>query len=267
MTETLDADERADRQSRYRVPAVDKALDILELLAEVDEGLPMAALADRLGRTISEIYRTVQQLEIRGYIERSLDSDRYSITMKLFRLAHAAPRVRSLTGRALPIMEKLSAETEQACHLAVLDGLDILILAQVDSPLPRHLSVRMGARLPVWEASSGNLLVSQLPEEKRDALFRTMTRILDPEVLEQFRQRVAEVAVTRHERRESFFVSGLLTLSRPVFNHFDVAVAALTVPYLRHKRVVVTIEETADRLAVAADRLSYELGYRGSRHG
>lgn len=257
-----DTDEAAEQQTRYRVPAVDKALDILELLSAESSGLPMAILAERLGRTISEIYRTVQLLEARGYLERNADGDRYAVTMKLFRLAHAMPRVRSLSALALPIMEQLTIEIEQSCHLAVLDGLDILIIAQVDSPLPRQYSVTLGARLPLWEASSGNLLLAQLPEAKRAALFRSMTRIVAPETLQQLRDRVAEIGNTGKEERESFFISGLLTISRPIYNHFNTTIAALTVPFLHHKRVVVTPPEASARLDAATRRLSRELGYR-----
>lgn len=258
-----DADEAAERQSRYRVPAVDKALDILELLSAEANGLTMATLAERLGRTISEIYRTVQLLEARGYLERNADGDRYSVTMKLFRLAHAMPRVHSLSALALPILEELARDIEQSCHLAVLDGLDILIIAQVDSPLPRHYAVTLGARLPVWEASSGNLLLAQLPEAKREALFRSMTRIVAPETLQQFRERVAQIGASGREQRESYFVSGLMTIVRPVYNHFGTTVAAMSVPFLHHKRVVVTPEEAGERLEAAARKLSRELGYRG----
>jgi DNA-binding IclR family transcriptional regulator len=261
-TGLLDADEATGRQARYRVPAVDKALDILELLSKEANGLAMTTLAERLDRTISEIYRTVQLLEARGYLERNADGDRYSVTMKLFRLAHAMPRVHSVSALALPIMEQLAADIEQSCHLAVLDGFDILIIAQVDSPLPRQYSVTLGARLPVWEASSGNLLLAQLPEAKREALFRSMSRVVAPEVLQQFRERVAEIAGTGQEQRESYFVSGLLSISRPIFNHFNTTIAALTVPFLHHKRVVVTPEEASERLAQAARQLSRELGYR-----
>lgn len=258
-----DADEAAERQTRYRVPAVDKALDILELLSAEANGLTMAALAERLGRTISEIYRTVQLLEARGYLERNADGDRYAISMKLFRLAHATPRVHSLSALALPIMEALARDIEQSCHLAILDGLDILVIAQVDSPLPRQYSVTLGARLPVWEASSGNLLLAQLPPARLDALFRSMTRVVAPEILEQLRARVAEIGTSGKEERESYFVSGLLTISRPIHNHFGATVAVLTVPFLHHKRVVVTPAEAADRLDAAARQLSRELGYRG----
>jgi DNA-binding IclR family transcriptional regulator len=259
----LDADEPSERQTRYRVPAVDKALDILELLSTEASGLPMALLAERLGRTISEIYRTVQLLESRGYLERNADGDRYGLTMKLFRLAHAMPRIHSLSALALPIMEELATEIEQSCHLAILDGLDILIIAQVNSPLPRQYSVTLGARLPVWEASSGNLLLAQLPESKREALLRSMTRIIAPETLQQLRERVAEIGSSGKEERESYFVSGLLTISRPIYNHVSTTIAALTVPFLRHKRVVVTPAEASARLDLAARQLSRELGYRG----
>lgn len=261
-TEQLDGEEAAGRQTRYRVPAVDKALDILELLSTEANGLAMATLAERLGRTISEIYRTVQLLEARGYLERNADGDRYAITMKIFRLAHAMPRVHSLSALALPIMEELARDIEQSCHLAILDGFDILVIAKVDSPLPRQYSVTLGARLPVWEASSGNLLFAQLPEARREALFRSMTRVVAPELLEQFRERVAEIGTSGKEERESYFVSGLLSISRPICNHFGTTVAALTVPFLYHKRVVVTPAEAGERLDAAARKLSRDLGYR-----
>ncbi len=257
-----ETDESSDRQTRYRVPAVDKALDILELLSTEATGLPMATLAERLGRTISEIYRTVQLLEARGYLERNTDGDRYAVTMKLFRLAHAMPRVHSLTSHAIPIMEQLANDIEQSCHMAVLDGQDILIIAQVDSPLPRQYTVALGARLPVWEASSANLLLAYQPEAKLEALFRALTRTVTPEALQQLRRRVAEVQRTGHEERESYVVSGLMTYSRPVFNHFGTVVAALTVPFLSHTRLAVPPEEASARLEAAARHLSRELGYR-----
>ena len=264
LPETAD---QSDRQTRYRVPAVDKALDILELLSTEATGLPMATLAERLGRTISEIYRTVQLLEARGYLERHNDGDRYAVTMKLFRLAHAMPRVHSLTSHAIPIMEELANQIEQSCHLAVLDGQDILIIAQVDSPLPRQYSVALGARLPVWEASSANLLLAYQPEAKREALFRSLARTVTPDALQQLRQRVAEVVSTGREDRESYVVSGLLTFSRPIFNHFGTVGAALTVPFLHHKRLAVPPEEASARLDAAALHLSRELGYREPNGG
>jgi DNA-binding IclR family transcriptional regulator len=69
------------------VPALDKGLDVLELLAREAGGLSLNEIARSLGRTSSELFRMVVTLARRGYIEQR-DGDRYTLTLKLFELAH-----------------------------------------------------------------------------------------------------------------------------------------------------------------------------------
>ena len=76
-----------DDLDRYRAPALDKGLDILELLAAEEEGLSQAEIAKALGRTPNEHYRMLERLVRRGYVFRNA-SDRYELTLKLFGLAH-----------------------------------------------------------------------------------------------------------------------------------------------------------------------------------
>ena len=45
------------RRSRYTAPALEKGLDILELLASVSEALTHSEIASRLGRTLTEVFR------------------------------------------------------------------------------------------------------------------------------------------------------------------------------------------------------------------
>ena len=77
----------SDDLDRYRAPALDKGLDILELLAGEEEGLSQAEIAKALGRTPNEQYRMLERLVRRGYVARNA-SDRYELTLKLFGLAH-----------------------------------------------------------------------------------------------------------------------------------------------------------------------------------
>jgi uncharacterized membrane protein len=56
------------RRSRYAAPALDKGLDILELLSSVSEALTHSEIASRLGRTLTEVFRMLVCLEQRGYI-------------------------------------------------------------------------------------------------------------------------------------------------------------------------------------------------------
>ncbi|WP_328517746.1 helix-turn-helix domain-containing protein [Devosia algicola] len=72
-----------DDDDRYRAPALDKGLDIIELLAETDDGLSQAEIAKALGRSPNEIYRMLERLVRRNYVRRTVE-DRYEITLKLF---------------------------------------------------------------------------------------------------------------------------------------------------------------------------------------
>src|SRR5579875_1549790 len=74
---------RGKKQSNYAVPALEKGLDVLELLARQSQGLTKSQLARELNRTVSEIFRMLVCLERRGYIA-PVEEDRYSLTLRLF---------------------------------------------------------------------------------------------------------------------------------------------------------------------------------------
>ena len=66
----------------YAAPALEKGLDILELLARSNVPLSQKEIAQKLGRTIGELYRMVMCLVERGYLV-NLD-DRFIVSTKLF---------------------------------------------------------------------------------------------------------------------------------------------------------------------------------------
>ena len=66
----MDVEDNNDAD-RYRAPALDKGLDILELLAEQKDGLTRAEITKLLGRNASEMYRMLERLVARQYVVRS----------------------------------------------------------------------------------------------------------------------------------------------------------------------------------------------------
>lgn len=252
-----------DAPSRYSVPALEKGLDILELLARQPEGLNVTSIAAGLSRSTGEMYRIIQYLEWRGYIDRDRETDLYSLSFKVFRLAHEHPPLKSMVACAIPIMEALATEIGQSCHLVVVDRLSIVIVAQVDSPLPIRYSVRLGAQFPIHEKSSGLLLAAFMPPAHFEALVEELSQSLDRQALAAFKTRVAEIQAAGAESRESFLVPGLTNLCRPVYNHAGLAVAALTVPYLAQRGNQVSVAQCAKALAKSAAAMSHALGYQG----
>lgn len=216
---------------RYTAPALEKGLDILELLASSEGGLTQTEIAKELDRSVSEIFRMLVVLQARGYIAQDGASDRNVLTTKLFELAHKTSIIRRLSTAAGPAMRKLAIAINQSVHLAVLSEDAVLIAAQVDPPARHVLSVRLGTRVDLWRASSGRVMMAFQPEETLAAMF---DRVALPENVSEARLRkdLMEVRKRGYEVVDSFVIRGVVNISAPVIDYTGEAIAALTVPYI-----------------------------------
>ncbi|PIB95248.1 IclR family transcriptional regulator [Caulobacter sp. X] len=239
------------------VPALAKALDIFEILADASRGLTIAQIAREAGRTISEIYRIVIYLSERGYLEKNPDTDRYVLTLRLFQLASTNAPAGQLVRRAMPILESIAYRTEQSCHLAILSGQNVLVLASEPSPRHAGYAVRTGAAIPVRETSSGVVILAFVSDDRRE---RQLGGFL-PTERNDWLERIERVRRQGHELRDSTLVQGVRNLSAPVFDHRGV-VAALTMGYIGQSPQRVGIEEALRELKFGAEMLSRKLGAR-----
>jgi DNA-binding IclR family transcriptional regulator len=129
-------DAAREARPRYSAPALEKGLDVIELLAHTPDGMTQSQIAQALGRSVQEVYRVLMSLERRGYIQRRPPDDACRLTMRLHHLAHAYPPASRLIDTALPVMRQLALDVRQSFHLSVLDAANIHVLAQADSPAP-----------------------------------------------------------------------------------------------------------------------------------
>jgi DNA-binding IclR family transcriptional regulator len=153
---------------RYRAPALEKGLDILEALADAPLPLSQAELAQKLGRSQNEFFRMLTCLEERGYIQRQSASGPYRLTLRLYELGHKQNAASLLRNAARAPMEKLAEEFGQACHLTVQSGSSVLILMERMPSRRICLAVGEGTSFPMVETTSGKLLLSQLPPESAE---------------------------------------------------------------------------------------------------
>jgi len=148
-----------DDAERYRAPALDKGLDILELLAATEEGLSQGEIAKALDRTPNEIYRMLDRLTRRDYVLRT-SADRYELTLKLFTLVHQHAPIRRLVPVAMPELRDFARMAQQACHLAIYDRGSVVIIAQVDSPGYWGFAIRVGSHVGLFDTGSGHVLLA-----------------------------------------------------------------------------------------------------------
>ena len=76
---------------RYRARALDKGLDILEVMVHESHGLTRADIVKATGRDLSEMSRMIEKLVDREYAGRSTMGDQCARTMKLFQLGAVCP--------------------------------------------------------------------------------------------------------------------------------------------------------------------------------
>lgn len=244
-----------DKANKPPVPAIEKALDVLELLADTPDGLSMNDIAQTLNRTMGELYRVVVHLTQRGYLVQEPHSGRYQLSLKLFELSHRHEPTEHLIRSAVPILEDISKRTNQSCHLGILNGDKVVILAANKSPLPVGYSVATGAILPYEQTSLGYVILAFSDEQKQQ-------RYLDgspKDKLLAIEHRLREIIQHGFERTESQMVVGVENLCAPVFDLHGIT-AAITCGFIQHSHQIVSAEEAMSIVTEGAQNLSKKLG-------
>lgn len=254
----------AATDDRYRAPALDKGLDILELLATQPHGLTRAEIVKEMDRSASEIYRMLERLVARQYVMRTPSGDRYALSLKLFALAHMHPPLNRLINQALPIMDDFTRKAEQSCHMGVYDRGNVLISAQINSPSGWSFAVQRGARVGLLDTASGHLLLAHADEGRFNRMLAEHTP-LDGEVPITNEALAAILATVRQQgyvERESAQTLGVVDISFPILGPDNTALATLTCPYIRRidRHVGPEMSQVREYLRAAATALSLTQG-------
>ncbi len=248
-------------EDRYRAPALDKGLDILELLAQQPQGLTRAEIVKEMDRSASEIYRMLERLVVRQYVTRSLSGDRYALSLKLFALANRHPPINRLVNQALPVMDEFASKAEQSCHLGVYDRGNVLITAQINSPRGWSFSLQRGARVGLMDTASGHVLLAFSDAADMERM-RTEHTALEGEVpitetrLQTTLSSIRKLGYLERDSQQSF---GVVDISFPILGPDNCALAALTCPYIRRidTHVGPDLQQTRELLMQAARKLSF----------
>ncbi len=253
---------RGSGQPGASAPALEKGLDLLEALTEEPSGLTQKALADRVGRSVGEIFRMLGVLEQRGYVSRDRLSGSYRLTLRLFELSHRNPPTRLLLQAAQGEMERLANEVGQACHLVSLHGERILVIAQ-SQPEQQLMgwTVRVGAGFPLSSiyASARVLVAFQHPERRAELTERMRATDADGDRADIV-QRLATIAQNGFEMAPSQIAQGVTDISFPVIDHFGQAVAALTVAAVMRPSSTALSAAIVSPLREAAQAVSRAIG-------
>jgi DNA-binding IclR family transcriptional regulator len=243
----------------YATPALDKGLDIIELLAHRSEGLTKSQLARELKRTVSEIFRMLLCLERRGYIAQ-VEEERYSLTLKMFKLVQEHPPTERLIVDALPVMHRLAHDTLQSCHLGVLEGGRIVILAQVNAPTDLGFFVKLGSTVDLMEAGSGYTILAHQDAAQRERTLAEWSRETGKKAPRDLDMHLERIRRAGYEKRESYLVKGIVNISFPIFDDRGSPLGALTVPHIQYNEATKNSIQIIPLLREAAEKITTSIG-------
>jgi DNA-binding IclR family transcriptional regulator len=250
---------KVEKARNYSTPALEKGLDVLELLAHQPAGLTKSQIARELARTVSEIFRMLVCLERRGYIAH-VTEDRYSLTLKLFKLVQEHPPTERLVADAMPVMHRLAHETLQSCHLGIMEADRVVILAQMNAPANLGFYVKLGSTVDVMEAASGYVILSHLNNAQRERAIAEWSRETGKKPPRDLGIHLGRIRRAGFEKRISYLVKGVMNISFPIVDEYGSAVAALTVPYIQYTEPAKSVDQVVQLLRKAATEISLAIG-------
>ena len=169
-----------------------KGLDLLRLMGRYPAGAPAAVFAKDSGLPFSTAYRLLNSLVASGFAEFDAATKQYRPGLAIFELSSKVAAVRGYDGTILPVLQQLSAATNESCLFAVRDGLDTVTVHTVDGPEFRQ-TTDPGDRLPLHVSSMGKAILAGLPEAEADDVIEQLTFAPRTE------QTVASTAVLREQ--------------------------------------------------------------------
>src|SRR6266545_4439321 len=218
--------------------AVDRALTILEALAERDNGMTNAEISRRLGIPKSSASYILRSLERRGYLRRDGETNKYRLGLKALSLSRGALDGLDIRRVALPELRRLMERSHLTAHLAVLDHGEAVYV--------------------------GKALVAWLPEADIKALLKeygmrrrtSRTIVVCARYLQEL-ERVREQGYAVDDEENNY---GVRCVAAPIFDSLNRVVASVGVSGTTTQNDVDHLPKVAELVKEAARKVSRQVG-------
>lgn len=250
--------------ARYRVPILDRTLDLIELLATQPDGMTLTGLTEGLKIPKNTVFRIASTLTLRGYVERDEESKSYRLSRKMLALGHTALGGDRLLQTSAPVLTSLRNTTGETALIGTLTGSHGVVLDQVPSLHPVKVVVELGHAFPLHSAAPAKAMLAFLDPESLARLesHLTFTRFTPHTITSKVAYasalktvRAVGYALDEGEESESFRCA-----AAPVFDHHGHPIAALWVSGPVDRLSPTALVHAAGAVREHATRLTDRLG-------
>jgi DNA-binding IclR family transcriptional regulator len=249
-------------KSSYSVQSVEKALDILELLADESIDATLPHLAEKLGISRNKTFRLLATLESRGLVQREEHTGIYRVGLNTVGLAQRFIKGANLIKHAHPVMEELANRHKEAIYLTVLLGEEILFLDMVDGAKTVKTATLIGKKFPCLSSSPGKVIKALESADLLDKFFKKGRRRMAPEEIARLETEMVEIREKRVAIGHDSLGEGIIDVAVAIKDYAGKVVGAITLLGPAFRLMAERIEnEIAPSLLEGADMLSMKFGY------
>lgn len=215
------------------VPALDRALSILEMLSRSRSGLSLPELVEQSKLPRSTVHYLIVTLERRGYVQKNERTSRYLFGLSTINLANSALSALNLKQRAAPLLQSLARRTELTVHMGVLSNNEVVVVAKHDSVQGTRMASWIGKRMELHCTAVGKVLAAYLAEPELDRLVREhgLPRHNDNTIASprKLREELAKVALIGHAIDDEEDELGSRCIGAPVLDGGGKPIAAISI--------------------------------------
>lgn len=255
-----------ERYQRYIVPAVQRTIQVLEILSSSPTDLSLTELSMLTKVPKSSLFRILVTLEAGKMVHQDHERKKFSLGTKVIELSGAKLGRTDVGKTARPHLERFARETRESVYLGVLDHGQVILLQHIDSLDMWKIVTRLGNTSPAHCTAIGQVLLAGLPEEEVAGIIqeRGLKRYTKKTITSEagLRKRLAEVRTRGYAVVDGEYKSELCAVAAPIRDHNGTVVAAVmcALPSVRSDKASIL-----PKLAVALQRtgadISRDLGY------
>lgn len=266
MPKGLEEIETRSFRGEGHIQSVDRALGLVEILAQENREISLTELSRLAGRPKSTIHGLLASLRSYGYVEQNEENGKYRLGIRLFELGNVVARSWNIREIALPVMQQLNQELGEMIQLATEDRGEVVYLEKVDSNHLMRIVSDIGARLPMHCTGLGKMLLAgKSPSEVKWILstkgMKAMTHrsITNQQEMNRELVRIREQGYAIDDRE---VMDSLRCVAAPIYNRNGVLKYAVSVSGFSNSMSGERLENSIRLLVEAAETISYKMGYR-----
>lgn len=251
------------------IQSVDRALSLLQAIAQLGGEATLTELAGRTGLNISTCHHLLATLVKRGFVAKWPGRRGYALGARILQLSQACLQV-DLPRRAEPHIDRINQATGETVHLAVRQGDHVVTLLKREA---RH-AVRvdtggLGASDAAHATATGKAMLAWLPEDEiRRIVAASGMTAFTPNTITDFAALIEELRLVRRkgfsiDREE--YQPGVICIGAAIRDHAGAVVGAISASTPTMRASEEHLARMREEVVGAARALSAELGEPGSQ--